>query len=363
MSNLGAVGEEALYRKVTGILDDARGRVVRTVNTEMVVAYWRIGREIVEVEQGGETRAGYGGRVLERLSARLRGDGIKGVGVANLRAMRQFFLSFPTGTFSPEYKRRKSQRNIRQTASGELATTFHPALSWSHYVALLRVLNEQARAFYEIEAGREAWSVSQLERQVNSRLFERLAAKSNATELATNGQQISKPEHVLKDPFVLEFLDLHEDPAIHERGLEQRIIDRLEAFMLELGKGFCFVGRQRRITLEGDHFYVDLVFYNRLLRSFVLVDLKLGKLAHQDLGQMQMYVNWFDRFQRNADEGRTIGIVLCSEKNEAMVRITLPDDPTVLAARYADFMPTEAELAERLTRDRDDAERALRLEA
>lgn len=359
MSKLAAVGEEALYRKVTGILDDARGRIARTVNTEMVVAYWRIGREIVEVEQGGENRAGYGERLVTRLSARLRADGIKGVGVYNLKAMRRFYGAFPEGSRSPDCKPSKSLKKIGRMPSAQ----FHPALAWSHYAALSGITNEQARSFYEIEAGREAWSVSQLERQINSRLFERLASKGSAAELATNGQQISKPEHVLKDPFVLEFLDLQENPAHQERGLEQRIIDRLEDFMLELGKGFCFVGRQRRITLEGDHFYVDLVFYNRLLRCFVLVDLKLGKLAHQDLGQMQMYVNWFDRFQRGSDEGRTIGIVLCSEKNEAMVRITLPDDPTVLAARYADFMPTETELAERLTRDREDAERALRLES
>lgn len=367
MNELGVVGEEALYRKVTGILDDARGRIARTVNTEMVVAYWRIGREIVEVEQSGNDRAEYGDRVLDRLSTRLRADGVKGAGVANLRAMRQFFLAFPEGTRSPEYKRPlkrlKSQKKIRQTVSGEFEARFHPALSWSHYVTLIRVADEQARSFYEIEAGREGWSVSQLERQISAHLFQRLAANGNASTLATNGQHISKPEHVLKDPLVVEFLGLSENPADHERGLEQRIIDRLEAFMLELGKGFCFVGRQRRITVEGDHFYVDLVFYNRLLRCFVLVDLKLGKLTHQDLGQMQMYVNWFDRFQRTADEHRSIGIVLCSDKNEAMVRISLPDDPSVLAARYAEFLPSEKELAARLAKDRDDAERVLSLES
>lgn len=363
MNKQGVVGEQALYRKVTGILDAARSRVARTVNAEMVVAYWRIGREVVEVEQRGTKRADYGDRVLERLSAKLRADGVKGMGVANLRTMRQFFLAFPAGTRVPELspKSLKSQAKIRQTLSGELVA-FHPNLSWSHYVALLRVPSEQARAFYEIEAGREAWSVSQLERQIAARVFQRLSSKGNASQLAKHGQRVTKPEHVLKDPVVLEFLSLKENPADQERGLEQRIIDRLEAFMLELGKGFCFVGRQRRFTVEGDHFYVDLVFYNRLLRCFVLVDLKLTKLTHQDLGQMQMYVNWFDRYQKTADERPTIGIVVCSDKNEAMVRISLPEGPKVLAARYADFLPSENELAEQLARDREDAERALHLE-
>ncbi|MFT3711279.1 MAG: PDDEXK nuclease domain-containing protein [Archangium sp.] len=380
MNELSVVGgEEALYSKVTGILDEARSRVARTVNTAMVEAYWRIGREIVEVEQHGKDRAEYGRRLITRLAARLQQSGARGMSARNLEQMRQFFVAFPQGTRSPDRKTLKSLTNIPQTPSAELpqftskalksqknirqtlSAEFHPALSWSHYLLLTRVANEQARAFYEIEAGREAWSVSQLERQIMSKLFERLARQGNAAALAANGQQIAKPEHVLKDPFVLEFLDLEENPATQERDLEQRIIDRIESFMLELGKGFCFVGRQRRITLEGDHFYVDLVFYNRLLRCHVLIDLKIGKLTHQDLGQMTMYANWFDTFQREPSENRTVGIVLCSDKNEAMVRITLPDDPSVLAARYAEFLPSEAELTERIRQDREDFERAMRL--
>ncbi|MBL8911507.1 MAG: DUF1016 family protein [Archangium sp.] len=397
MNELKTNEEESLYRKVTGFIDEARGRVARTVNTAMVEAYWRIGRAIVEVEQRGEQRADYGKRLVERLAARFRHEGMKGMSEVNLKNMRLFFLAFPSGSFSPDRKMLKSKQNIRQTPGRESArkdlkskgktasirqtqtqlaskpmkskenipqtvsAEFHPALSWSHYLLLARISNEQARAFYEIEASREAWSLSQLERQITSKLFERLARKGNAAALAANGQSIAKPEDVLKDPFVLEFLELEENPAEHERALEQRIIDRIESFMLELGKGFCFVGRQRRITLEGDHFYVDLVFYNRLLRCFVLIDLKIDKLTHQDLGQMQMYVNWFDHFQRAQDEGRTVGIVLCSDKNEAMVRITLPDDPSVLAARYAEFLPSEAELLARVTKDREDVERALRL--
>ena len=359
MNELADPKEERLYQRVADILSDSRGRVVRSVNTEMVNAYWRIGREIVEVEQLGQERAGYGALVMDRLAARLRLSGAKGLGVANLRRMRHFFLAFPEGT-SVAAKSLKSEQNIRSTVCIELPLGFHPSLGWAHYSALLRVANVHARSFYEIEAAKESWSVRQLERQVESMLFERLALKGDSAQLASEGQQITQPQHVLKDPFVLEFLELSESPSTHERDVEQGIIDGLEDFLLELGKGFCFVGRQKRVTLEGDHFYVDLVFYNRILRCFVLVDLKLGKLTHQDLGQMQMYVNYFDRFQRLDSEAPTIGIVLCSEKNEAMVRITLPEDnEQILTARYQQYLPSEAELRERLSRDRDDAERAL----
>ena len=198
-------------------------------------------------------------------------------------------------------------------------------------------------------------------------MFERLANHRDPEEvlaLARRGQEVAKPTDVIKDPFVLEFLDLGEPAALHERDVEQAIIDRLETFLLEMGKGFCFVGRQKRLTVEGDHFYVDLVFYNRLLRCFVLVDLKLGKLTHQDLGQMQMYVNYYDRTQRAEHEHKTIGIVLCSEQNAAMVKITLPEDnDQIIAATYRRYLPTEAELAAELERERAEAERVLRLTA
>jgi predicted nuclease of restriction endonuclease-like (RecB) superfamily len=242
---------------------------------------------------------------------------------------------------------------------------FPPALGWTHYVILMRVANPDARAFYEIEAAREAWSTRQLERQIGSLLFERLAKHRDpeaVRELARRGLEVSRPDDVIKDPFVLEFLDLRERAEFHERDVEQAIIDRLETFLLEMGKGFCFVGRQKRLTIDGDHFYVDLVFYNRLLRCFVLLDLKLGKLTHQDLGQMMMYVNYFDRTQRAPHEARTVGIVLCSEKNEAMVKITLPEDnDQIVAATYQMYIPTEAELQAEVTREREAAERMLRL--
>jgi predicted nuclease of restriction endonuclease-like (RecB) superfamily len=240
---------------------------------------------------------------------------------------------------------------------------FPASLSWAHYLFLLKVDNPDARAFYEIEALREAWSARELERQIASLLFERLAKsrdKKKVLALAKKGQEVTVPRDVIKDPFVLEFLDLPERHSWLERDLEQAIIDRVEDFLLELGKGFCFVARQKRLSLDGDHFYVDLVFYNRLLRCFVLIDLKLGKLTHQDLGQMMMYVNWFDRYQRAEHEEPTVGIVLCSEKNDAVVKITLPNDNRqVLAARYQHYLPTEEQLRAEVARSRDEAERQL----
>ena len=230
----------------------------------------------------------------------------------------------------------------------------------------MRIENPTARAFYEIEAARENWASRELERQVASLLFERLARsrdKDKVLALAKKGQEVVVADDVIKDPFILEFLDLPERYTWLERDLEQAIIDRLEEFLLELGKGFCFVARQKRLSVEGDHFYVDLVFYNRLLRCFVLVDLKLGKLTHQDLGQMMMYVNWFDRFQRAEHEQPTVGIVLCSDKNDAVVKITLPEDnKQILAARYQHYLPTEEELRVEVTRSREEVEHRLLLE-
>lgn len=376
MSHLASAPEELLYERVTAILAEARGRVARTVNTAMVHAYWLVGREIVEVEQQGKQRAEYGEQLLERLAKRLTKRFGKGVGVATLRRSRAFYLTYPKGSAVPPALAAPPIRSAplieSPGAAGSPAPAsesglppFPPLLGWSHYLALLRVSNDQARSFYEIEAAREGWSVRELERQVAALLFERLAQSRTPEQvlaLSRQGQQVAAPADVLKDPFVLEFLDLKESPTAQERDLEQAIIDRLEDFLLELGKGFCFVARQKRLTLEGDHFYVDLVFYNRLLRCFVLIDLKLGKLTHQDLGQMQMYANFFDRFQRAEHEAKTIGIVLCSDKNDAMVKITLPEDnEQIVAARYQMYLPTEEELRAELARERDEAERVLLL--
>ena len=381
MSGLQHAPEEHLYARIAAILDESRSRVARSINTSMVHAYWHIGHEIVEVEQRGAERAGYGEGLMKRVAKRIAARFGKGFSLASLKRMRQFYLAFPSGSALVGTGARKGSTLLSLSAAADgvengsavlslsldSSLLFPPSLAWSHYLVLLRVTRPEARAFYEIEAARESWSVRELERQVGALLFDRLAKNKNpeqVLELARKGQRVSVPSDVLKDPFVLEFADLRENPSAQERDLEQAIIDRLEDFLLEMGRGFCFVARQKRLTLEGDHFYVDLVFYNRLLRCFVLVDLKMGKLTHQDLGQMQMYVNFFDRFQREEHEAKTIGIVLCSDKNDAMVRITLPDDnEQVLAARYQVYLPTEEELRTELEREREEAERVLRLTA
>jgi predicted nuclease of restriction endonuclease-like (RecB) superfamily len=375
---------------VLEIVEAARGHAARSVNSAMVHAYWMIGREIVVTEQAGIERAGYGDEVIERLAERLTRRLGKGFGARTLWRLRQFYQLYPSGSSlglpedalriltapRTESRSRKSLtapgtksglRRIVTAPRTEFAlaphAAFPPNLGWAHYRVLLNVTNDDARAFYEIEAAREGWSSRELERQVGSLLFERLARsrdKQKVVALARRGAQAESPAEVIKEPFVLEFLGLDERAAWRERDLEQAIIDRIEAFLLELGKGFCFVARQKRLTLDGDHFFVDLVFYNRLLRCFVLVDLKLGKLTHQDLGQMQMYVNFYDRFQRAEGEAKTIGIVLCSEKNDAMAKITLPEDNAqILARRYQMYLPTEAQLRAELARDRERAERAL----
>jgi predicted nuclease of restriction endonuclease-like (RecB) superfamily len=382
MTDLTDRRQDALYQRVAQIIEAARTHVSRTVNTAMVHAYWLIGSEIVEVEQAGKERADYGEEVVKRLASRLSSRFGKGFSYPSVKRMKQFYLTFPEGSSIPEEvgDYRKGSAPLSQSAgpskdekgsaalsqlAGAAPMLFPPLLTWTHYLILLRVENSQARAFYEIEAAREGWATRELERQVASLLYERLAKsrdKEQVLALAKEGQRVGHPRDVLKDPMVLEFLELEERAHWLERDLEQAIIDRLESFLLEFGKGFCFVGRQKRLTIDGDHFYVDLVFYNRLLRCFVLIDLKLGKLTHQDLGQMQMYVNFFDRQQRVEDEKPTIGIVLCSDKNDAMVRITLPEDnEQIHASRYQLYLPTEDELREELVAERERLEQARRL--
>ena len=363
--------ELELYHRIATILDESRSRVARTVNTAMVHAYWLVGREIVEVQQHGKNRAAYGDGLMKRVATRLAARFGHGFSLAGLKRMKQFYLSFPHGSALVAANTGKGAAVLSLFKSASKGSTplslslFPPTLAWTHYLALMRVQNKHARAFYEIEASSEAWSARELERQIASLLFERISinqGERKVMQLARDGQTVVTPTDVFKDPFVLEFLNLKENTTALERDLEEAIIGRLEEFLREMGKGFCFVGRQKRITLEGDHFYVDLVFYNRLLKCFVLVDLKLGKLTHQDLGQMQMYVHYFDKFQRADHEAKTIGIVLCSEKNDAMVKITLPDDnQQILATRYQMYLPTEDELKIELERGREEAERVLRL--
>jgi predicted nuclease of restriction endonuclease-like (RecB) superfamily len=283
-----------LYQRVREILDSARQQVARSINSEMVQAYWLIGQAIVEQEQKGEKRADYGELVVESLSQRMRTEGLKGFDRSNLWHMRNFYLNFP---------------NFLDALRREL--------SWTHYRLLLKVENPEARAFYEIEAAEGNWSTRELERQINSFFFERTALSKQKRRMLQKRREESEkysPQDFVKDPYVLEFLNLRESPELTESKLETALLDHLQEFLLELGKGFCFVARQQRITIDSDHFYIDLVLYNRLLRSFTLVDLKLGKLIHQDIGQMQLYVNYYSREMREEWENPAIGILLCAEK-------------------------------------------------
>ena len=313
-----------LHDQIRRVLLEAQSSVSRAVNTAMVHAYFEIGRLIVDDEQHGRARAEYGEETLKMLSERLTAEFGRGFSMRNLRNMRTFYLTF---------------RN-RQTLSAKL--------SWSHYTLLMRLDDEQARDFYIKEAEAENWSVRELDRQIGSLLFERLALSRNKVEikaLAEQGQILESPRDAIKDPYILEFLGLPEQAAYSEKDLETALLNNLQSFLLELGKGFAFVARQKRITLDAEHFYIDLAFYNRLLRCFVLIDLKIGKLTHPDMGQMQMYVNFYDRDVRTDDENQTIGIILCRDKKETIARYTLPEDNTqIFASKYKLYLPTEDEL-------------------
>ena len=318
--------------RIEQLIADARRRVVTSVNTTMVYTYYEIGRMIVEDEQEGEKRAEYGKAVIQALARRLTQKFGKGFSAQNLANMRQFYLIY-------------SQQQIFQTVSGK-SPDF--TLSWSHYIRLMRMENPEERRFYEIEATHNKWSLRELQRQFDSSLYERLALSRNKEEvrmLAQKGQIIERPEDIVKDPYILEFVGLPELPQYSETELEQRLIDNLQTFLLELGKGFTFVGRQVRFTFDEQHYRIDLVFYNRLLRAFVLIDLKRGTLKHQDLGQMQMYVNYYDRYVKLEDENPTIGILLCRDKSDAIVEITLPkDNSQIFASKYQTILPSKEEL-------------------
>ena len=371
-----------VYDRIRQILESARANVARSVNTAQVVANWLIGREIVEEEQRGQRRAGYGEALLRDLSARLTKEYGKGFSLRNVEQFRSFFLNYPQllgrqkshalRAISPSlikpasYEishavRAKSQialPDILHAPGGESwqPGRLHPNLSWTHYRMLLRVDKAEARAFYEIEALKNNWSARELERQKNSLLYERLAMskdKAGLLRLATKGQHIQKPMDVFKDPMVIEFLGPPESPKLVESRVEEALISNLQAFLLELGKGFAFVARQKRITLDGDHFYIDLVFYHTILKCHVLIDLKMGKLTHQDLGQLQFYVNYFDRELRSGGDNPTLGLILCTAKNDAVVKYTLSpqQQQKIFASRYKLHLPTEKELRTEIRRE------------
>lgn len=328
-----------------GLIRAAKESVRRSVNLAMVYAYFEIGRIIVEQEQGSKDRAKYGERVIKNLAERLTEEFGKGFSEANLKLMRRFFLVFSNdGIGETMFVQFDPENRLPQTTTGRKFF-----LSWSHYLRLMRIRNPEERHFYEIEAIRNDWSLFELERQYSSSLFERLLLSKDADErsrLSEEGEVLEKPADAIRDPYVLEFLDLKEEAAYSEDELENRIIDHLQEFLLELGRGFAFVGRQERFSFAEDHFRVDLVFYNRLLRCFVLFDLKMGKITHQDLGQMQMYVNYYDRMVKLPEEGPTIGIIMCKCKNEAVVEMTLPEDnKQVFASAYETVLPSKDELS------------------
>lgn len=326
------------FSEIVDLLQSARSKVVRTVNQTMVFTYFEIGRMIVEEEQDGKDRAEYGKQLLKGLSDVLTKEFGKGFSVKNLERMRSFYQVY--GKSSTLLS--KSESTISETEP----RTFK--LSWSHYLKLMRIDDVNERKFYEIESLKNNWSIRELERQYDSALYTRLVLSRNkdkVRELSEKGLVLQKPKDAIKDPYILEFIGLPEHPEYSENDLEQELIDKLEHFLLELGNGFTFVARQKRISLDDTHFRIDLVFYNRILKCFVLIDLKIGELKHQDLGQMQMYVNYYDREIKLEDENNTIGIVLCQNKRESVVEYTLPEkNEQIFASKYQTVLPSKEEL-------------------
>jgi predicted nuclease of restriction endonuclease-like (RecB) superfamily len=346
---------EQLAKRIEALVVDARKKIASTVNVAMVYTYFEVGRYIVEDEQDGKTRAEYGKGILKGVSARLTANLGKGWSVENLTAMRKFYVLYSkTVTSGYEMKGTEIQTTgseIQSENRNHRLRNHQFVLPWTHYLILTHVSAPEARSFYEIEAFKQQWSKRYLQRQIGSGLYERLALsrdKDEVMRLATEGQVIEKPSDIIKDPLVLEFCGLKPDASYSETDLESAIISRLQDFLLELGKGFLFEARQKRFTFEERHFYVDLVLYNRLLQCYVLVDLKMDDLTHQDLGQMQMYVNYYDRYVKEDFEKPTIGILLCERKNDALVELTLPKDANVYAQQYALCLPEKALLQQKL---------------
>lgn len=369
-----------LLDRIAEILESARTKVFREINKTQVLAYWEIGREIVEFEQKGKPRAEYGEELIIRLSADLSAKFGRGFSERNLRNIRAFYLNFPirqtvsakssgngksrtlsykSGNKKPQTPSAESQKF--QIASGKsdavsrkslnrqtLPDEFEPILSWSHYCELLKVKEPLSRSFYEQESIQNNWSVRELKRQINSMLFERIALSKHTKavlKMAEKGQIIEKPEDAIKDPYILEFLNLKEEAIYTENQLEQALIDKLQYFLLELGKGFSFVARQKRITMTNRHYYIDLVFYNRLLKCFVLIDLKTDELDHADIGQMNFYLNYFKENEKTEDENEPIGLILCAKKDDIFAKYVLGGlSNKVFASKYKLALPSEKEL-------------------
>ncbi|MBP6619737.1 MAG: DUF1016 family protein [Leadbetterella sp.] len=320
-----------LIFQIKSIISNSQERAIRSVDFERVLMYWQIGKVIFEEEQSGMDRAAYGTFLIKSLSNELQPTFGSGFSVRQLEMCRQFFRVFP------------------------ITNALRSQFSWTHYRNFIRIENEDKRAFYLAESEKNNWTARQLERQINSQLFERLLLSNDVKsviEVARNEKRPSEVKEIIKDPMVLEFLGLKKEAAYYEKDFEQAIITNLQEFLLELGNGFSFVARQKRIHLEGDDFFVDLVFYNRLLQCFVIIEIKTEKLTHQDIGQLQMYVNYFDRIEKQDFENKTIGILLCADKNDAVVKITLPENNTsIFASKYQMYLPTEKQLLDELTKE------------
>ena len=325
---------ENLIASIRQIIAQSQESAVRSVNHALTLMYWHIGRVIVEEEQQGNERADYGKSLIKNLSAQLVADYGENLSSRNLQLSRQLYLTFP------------------------IVNALSSQLTWTHYKALMRIDDTDKRAFYEAETIKNAWSVRQTERQINSLLYERLLMSQDKESVLAAAQGEAVPVDslkLIKDPTILEFLKLKPQPAYYEKDLEEAIITHLQDFMLELGNGFSFVARQKRIIIEGDEFFIDLVFYNRLLQCFVLFDIKIGKITHQDIGQLQMYVNYYDRDVRKAFENKTIGVLLCADKNDAVVRYSLPEDnKQIVASKYQLHLPTEQQLIDEIRKELPD---------
>ncbi len=322
------------FDDVRNILTQARGNAYAAVNSAMVEAYWQIGRRIVEEEQNGKNRAGYGDALIKELSRQLTTEFGHGFAVATLKNFRQFYLTFP------DLQKGYAPRSL---------------LTWTHYRLIMRVDNPLARDYYLREAAEQNWSTRQLERNIHSLYYERLLMSPNKKTALAKEHVVKKqhPAEFIKDPYVLEFLQIPESVEFSERELETAIINNLQRFLLEFGKGFAYIGRQFRISTETSHFYIDLVFYNYLLKCFVLIDLKSGKLSHQDIGQMDMYVRMFDDLKRSEDDNPTIGIILCSVQDQTVVKYSvLKDSEQIFASKYRLVLPSEEELAAEIDRER-----------
>jgi len=369
-----------LYTRIRAILESARTAVARSVNTTQVIANWLVGREIIEEEQQGKSRAEYGASVLLEISHKLQKEFGTGYSIDNLELFRRFYAAYPSlisdalrrkssidvpyeittiSDASPRKSKSKFAQQISNTQGEEpwKPGILNPNLSWTHYRTLLRVSRIEARCFYEIEAAKNGWSARELERQINSLLFERLLKsrdKKGVFALAQKGLVANKPIDIMKDPVILEFLDLPESNRLVETDVEAALLSKLKDFLLELGSGFAYVGRQQRLSLNGDHFYPDLVFYHIKLKCYVIIDLKVHKVTHNDLGQMQMYVHYYDREIKTKSENPTIGLILCTDKNDAVVKYVLDEkERQIFASRYQYELPSEDDLRQELRREMD----------